>query len=345
MTLAALASAAATGPAPAAPTLARTITLGAFGGWLQAGLEQAVLVPFRKANPAWNVFVYPAATSLQLLNILAEQRLMPSMDLVLLDIAAARQASAANLLERISPDTMPVLKELSQAALPDGTAAPIMAWDSLAIGYNRALVRTPPASWLGLWNGAYARIAVQTPPDQAGLAFTQAASTAFGGHGDLDSLNVGLNALEALAPRVSLWNPRAGVITAVALGDAAIGPVWNGGAQAQAAKTPDRFGVILPGEGTPALPLTVGLVRNAPRTEGARALFAWILGREAQTAMTEAMALAPANASANPSPAALLRANATQDQVRRRMAIDWPVMTQIRDQLAAEWRRRNLGPQ
>jgi putative spermidine/putrescine transport system substrate-binding protein len=322
---------------------AQTVTVAGFGGWFQAGFEQAVIAPFKKANPALGVFFYPFDTSLQALGLLRGQRLLPSIDIALMDIAAAQRATAEKLLEPVTPETMPVLRDLVPTALPEGIDAPIMAWDTLAIGYSRDMVKTPPASWQGLWNGAYSQIAIQTPPDTAGLAFTQAASTAFGGHGDLQSLNVGLNALMALAPRVSVWNPRPDVATAVAYGDAAIGPLWNGAGQAQAAKMPTRFGVVLPTEGSPALPITIGLVKGAPQAAGARALMSWALGRDAQTAVAEVMALAPANPNATPSQAARIRAGATAEATARRMTIDWPVMMQIREQLAAEWRRRNLA--
>jgi putative spermidine/putrescine transport system substrate-binding protein len=322
---------------------ARTVTIAGFGDWFQAAFEQAVIAPFKKANPTVSVFFYPVNTSLQTLGLLRGQRYVPSMDLVLMDIAVAQSATTEKLLEPVTPETMPVLRELVPSARPEGTDAPIMAWDTLAIGYNRERVQTPPKSWQGLWNGAYSQIAIQTPPDLAGLAFTQVASTAFGGHGDLESLNIGLNALMALAPRVSAWNPQPDVATVVAYGDAAIGPLWNGAGQARAAKMPNRFGVVLPSDGSPALPITVGLVKGTLQAEGARALMSWILGREAQTALTEVMALAPANLTANPSQAARAKAGATPEATGRRMAIDWLAMMQIREQLAAEWRHRNLA--
>ncbi len=61
---------------------------------------------------------------------------------------------------------------------------------------------------------------------------------------------------------------RPDVATAVAYGDAAIGPLWNGAGQAQATKMPNRFGVVLPSKGSPALPITVGLVKGVPQAEG-----------------------------------------------------------------------------
>src|SRR5690349_14079790 len=56
---------------------ARTVTLIGFGDWFQPAFEQAVLGPFKKANPGFDVFFYPVATSLQTLALLRGQRSYP----------------------------------------------------------------------------------------------------------------------------------------------------------------------------------------------------------------------------------------------------------------------------
>jgi putative spermidine/putrescine transport system substrate-binding protein len=313
--------------------------------WAQPGFTKAVIAPFRKANPGLDVFYYPAATSRQILGLLQTEQYAPSIDVALIDSAAAQEATARNLLQPITAADFPVLSELRPDAQIPGSVAPIMAWDTLAIGYSRDLVAAPPKSWHGLWDGSASQIALQTPPDQIALAFTQAASTAFGGKGDVGSLSIGLNAISTLAPRVSKWDPRPDTYTAVGFGDAAIGPGWNGPAQAKAAMMPSRYGVILPDDGSPTLPITAALVKNAPKATAARTFITWILSRSAQQAITETLFLAPANTTAAPSAAAVVRAAATPEAIARRMPMDWKVMMAVREQLANAWQRRNLGPQ
>lgn len=322
---------------------ATTITVAGFD-WAQQGFTDAVIIPFRKANPSIDVFYYPVATSLQVLNLVFTERLGPSIDIALMDSAAAQEASVRNLLQPPTEADFPALKELRPDARIPRSVAPVIAWDTLAIGYSKERVATPPKSWQGLWDGSATHLALMTPPDQIALAFNQAAATAFGGKGDIQSLNIGLNAIAALAPRVSVWNPRPDIYTGVAFGDAWMGPGWNGPAQAKAAAMPGRYGVVLPADGSPTLPITAGLVKNAPQAAAAAKLFAWILSRPAQEAMTETLALAPANATATPSATALVRAAATPEAISRRMPIDWWVMMSLRPQLVAAWQERNLGP-
>jgi putative spermidine/putrescine transport system substrate-binding protein len=321
---------------------ATTITV-AGPDWAQQGFASAVVAPFRRANPGLDVFYYPAATALQIFSLVQTERFGPSIDIALIDSVTSQAATARGLLQPITAADFPVMGELLPDAQIPRSVAPVMAWDTLAIGYSRDLVAAPPKSWHDLWDGGASQIALPTPPSLIALAFNQAAACAFGGKGDLQSLNIGLNAIGALAPRVSKWDPRPDVYTAVAFGDAAIGPGWNGPARTKAAAMPSRYGVVLPEDGSPPLPIVLALVKNAPKANAAAKLVAWILGRPAQEAMTESLFLAPANATATPSAAALALAGATPKAIARRMPIDWWAMTAIKEQLVDAWQQRNLG--
>jgi putative spermidine/putrescine transport system substrate-binding protein len=213
--------------------------------------------------------------------------------------------------------------------------------DSLALGYSPSQVAIAPRTWRNLWDAAYAeRIALQTPPAPLGLAIKTVAATLYGGSDLLRSLEAGMTALSQLAPRVLLWDPVPDIYTAIALGDAGIGPGWNARAQNQAARTPGRFAAKIPEEGRPVMVTTV---KAGPQADSARALIAWLLGSDAQRLLTEAMFFAPVNARADIPTASLARVGATPATAARRMEMDWVVVTSIRDQIAAEWRRRKLG--
>jgi putative spermidine/putrescine transport system substrate-binding protein len=323
---------------------ARSVTLMAFGGWFQTYFDRVIVEAFRKAHPDIGVFYYPVGNSFQMLGVLREQRFLPSTDVVLLETGVAAKATAEDLLGPLSPEAMPVLKDLiPQAAVP-GVAGPALVLDSLAMGYNPAQVAQAPWSWRNLWDPAYGRrIALQTPPDTAALALTVVAGALFGGSDLQRSLSVGINALTQLAPRVVSWDPLPDIYTAIAVGDAGIGPGWNARAQHQAALTPSRFAANIPDEGSPVRIITVNLVKGSPQPEAARILLAWLLGPQAQRLLTETMFFAPMNARADIAPASLARVGATPAMAARRMAMDWVAVDGIRDQITAEWRRRKLA--
>jgi putative spermidine/putrescine transport system substrate-binding protein len=172
---------------------------------------------------------------------------------------------------------------------------------------------------------------------------TAVAGALFGGGDIYQSLGAGMTALTQLAPRVVLWDPVPDIYTAIAVGDAGIGPGWNARAQNQAALTPGRFVATIPQDGTPVRAITISLVKGCPQPEPAKVLIAWLLGPEGQRLLTQAMFFAPVNARVDIPVEALARAGASSAMVQRRMPMDWVAINAMRLQIAAAWRRRNLA--
>jgi putative spermidine/putrescine transport system substrate-binding protein len=323
---------------------ADAVTIVGPSSWFASDFDPLILAPFRKTHPGIGVFYYPMGNSFQMLALLRGQRASPATDVVLMEAAVAMRATSEGLLDRLTVDTMPVLKNLVPQAILPAVAGPAVMMDSLALGYDPSEMATAPRSWRNLWDVAYARrIALQTPPDPLGLAITSVAASLYGGNDLLRSLEVGMTALSQLAPRVVLWDPVPDIYTAIAVGDAGVGPGWNARAQNQAALTPERFAATIPEEGSPVMVTTINLVKGSPRADAARTLIAWLLGSEAQRLLTEAMFFAPVNARADIATASLARVGATPAMAARRMEMDWVTVTSIRDQITAEWRRRKLG--
>ena len=323
---------------------AREITIVGVGGWFQTAFDTIVLGPFRKAHPDIAVFFYPLGNAYQVLGLLRGQTASPTSDIALVEPGVAARATTEGLFTPLDTATMPVIKDLIPQAVMPGIAGPALTLDSLALGYNPARVTHPPQTWRNLWDPSYGpRIALQTPPDPIALALTAVAGGLFGGGGATRSLDAGLTALAQLAPRVVLWNPTPDIYSAIAAGDADIGPGWNAQAQHQAAQTPNRFAAAVPADGSPVVATTINLVKGAPQQAAARTLIAWLLGPEAQKLLTDALYFAPVNTKADISAASLARAGAAPTQVARRKEINWETADAIRNQVAAAWRSRNLG--
>jgi putative spermidine/putrescine transport system substrate-binding protein len=323
---------------------ARDVTIAGPDGWFASYFDAAILASFRKAHPDIRVRYDPAGNAFQLLTLLRGQRANPSVDVVLMEAGVAARATAEGLFDPLTRDTMPVMKDLIPQAILPAVAGPAMILDSLALGYDPAQVSKVPRSWRNLWDTAYGRrIAMQTPPDPLGLAITAVAAALFGSGTPRNSLDIAMNALTQLAPRVVLWDPVPDIYTAIVAGDADIGPCWNARAQSPAAQTRGRFAAETPSEGSPFLATTVNLVKHSAQTDAAQALIAWLLGTQAQRLLTETMFFAPVNARADIPTASLARAGATPEMADRRMEMDWVAVTAIRDQITAAWRARKLA--
>jgi putative spermidine/putrescine transport system substrate-binding protein len=323
---------------------ARSLTFAGYGGWFQTAFDSLILEPFRKTHRDIGVFYYPAGNSFQTLTLLRGQRAFPSTDVVLLDSGVAAQATTDGLLEPLTPASLPVMKDLIPQAILPTSAGPALALNSLALGFNPGLITRPPHTWRDLWDPSYGRrIVLQTPPDPLGLAMTAVAAAMFGGGNAQTALDIAMNALSQLAPRVALWDPVPDVYTAITTGDAGMGPCWNARAQSQASQTPGRFTSNIPDEGSPYLTMTVNLVKGSPQSESARTLIAWLLSPEAQRLLTETMSYVPVNTKADIPAAALARAGATPSVAAKRIEMDWVSITAMRDQVTAAWRSRDLA--
>jgi putative spermidine/putrescine transport system substrate-binding protein len=322
---------------------ARSVTFAGYGGWFQSTFDPLILGAFRKAHPDIAVFYYPVGNSYQALSMLRAQRSFPSTSVALLETGVAARATAEGLLEPLDAGSMPVLKDLIPRATQPNVAGPALMLDNLALGYNPTLITQVPRSWRALWNPVYGRrVVLQTPPDPLGLAMTAAAAGLYGAGDPKTSMDIAMTALEQLLPRVGMWDPIPDVYTAIATGDAGLGPCWNARAQAQAAMTPGRFAAIIPDEGGPYLTTTVNLIKGSQQSEPARTLIAWLLGPEAQRLLVEAMFYAPVNTKADIPAAALSRVGATPVMIERRMEMDWIGITDARDQVTALWRSHGL---
>ncbi|HEX4365445.1 MAG TPA: extracellular solute-binding protein [Rhodopila sp.] len=323
---------------------AREVTIVGVGGWFQSAFDTRVLGAFRKTHPDVAVFFYPLGNAYQVLGLLRGQAAAPNSDIALVEAGVAARATTEGLFVPLDTATMPVIKNLIPQAVMPGIAGPAVMIDSLALGYNPAKVTRPPQTWRNLWDPSFGpRIALQTPPDPAALALTAVAGGLFGGGGPAQSLGAGLTALTQLAPRVVLWDPAPDVASAIAAGDADIGPGWNAQSQNQAAQTPARLAAAVPADGSPVVATTINLVKGAPQAAAARTLIAWLLGPEAQKLLADALYFAPVNPNADISAASLARAGAAPAQVAHRKVINWEAADAIRGQIAAAWRARNLG--
>lgn len=322
----------------------RKVTIAGITGWFQVPFDSIVLAAFRQAHRDIEVSYLPVGDAFQTLAFLRRQRASPPADVVLLEAGVAATATAEGLLTPLTVETMPVLKDLIPQAIIANCAGPGLLMDSLALGYGPNSITQVPRYWRNLWDPAFgSRIALQVPPDPLGLATTALAGRLFGGADMLHGLELGIIALEQLAPRVVLWDPEPDIYKAVARGEAGIGPGWNAPARAQAALTPGQFAVTLPNEGSPTMVRTVNLVKNCHQPEAARTLIAWLLGPEAQRLLTEGMFFAPVNTKADMPRASLERVGATPEMVARRMPMDWVVIDGIRDQISEAWRKQNLS--
>lgn len=315
----------------------RSITFAAYGGLFQELYEPGIIDPYSRAHPDVSVFYFAVPSSTQALATLRRQREQPEMDVVLLDLASARAATAEGLLEPLTPGSMPMLAELAPANVFPGIAGPGVFSEPLVLVFDAARV-LPPANWKVLWSGMDERsIAIPSPPDSAGIAFTLVAGRLFGGGSEPRAVRDGITAISELSRQVVTWDPRPDVYHVVGEGNAKLGVGWNMPAQIFSDRMNGRLGVAFPADGTISRVITVNLVKGARQPDAARAFISYLLGADAQRIMVEQMFLGPVNARARYNEGALLRTANTRERAARAMPIDWVAADAIREDIIRRW--------
>jgi putative spermidine/putrescine transport system substrate-binding protein len=314
----------------------KNVTFAAYGGLFQDLYEPAVVQPFAGAHHDIGVLYYALPSAAQTLALLRRQRDQPDIDVVLLDLTAARTATAEGLLEPVS---MPVLSELAPDMVFPGVAGPALFTEPLVLLFDAAHAR-PEQTWKALWNTTESRsIAIAAPPDNAGIAFAVVAARLFGGGNEVHVLDAGITAIGELARKVVTWDPSPDVDRYVGEGNAKLGVGWNMAAQIWSDRLGGRLGVAFPMEGTVSRIITVNLVKGSRQPEAARQFKTWLLGADAQRTMVETMFLGPVNAKAKYMEGALLRTANTPERAAHAMPVDWVAVGAMREAIERRWHK------
>lgn len=315
----------------------KSITFAAAGGLFQDLYEPGIVQSFGRAHRDIDVLYYALPTVTQTLAPLRRQREQPEIDVVLLELAAARTATDEGLLEPIDAAAMPVLTELAPATTFPGVAGPALFTEPLVMLFDAAHAR-PEANWKALWSTTEPRsIAIAAPPDAAGIAFSVVAARLFGGGNEIQALGDGVTAIGGLARQVATWDPSPDVCRYLGEGNAKLGVGWNMPAQIWSDRLGGRLGVVFPAEGTVSRVMTVNLVRGSRQPEAARQFITWLLAAEAQRTMVETMFLGPVNAHTKYIEGALQRTANTPERAAHAMPVDWVAVAALRNTIVQRW--------
>ena len=310
-------------------------------GPFQDNYTAAVLAPFNKAGAVQAEFS-GSASSATMLGQLRTQKTDPQVDVVIMDTTTAAIACAEGLVEKVTPDMLPVLADLDPQALDANGCGPGVTFDHLIIAYDAKAVTPAPTSLSVLqdpkWKG---RVGLSAPPNIQSLALT--AILANGEGGDWRKPDGAFRTLRAYAPNVQTFDPQPDGYTLILNDTLAFATGWNARAQLFRDRSGGRIGVMLPTEGTVRQINMINLVKGAPRREAGLAFMRYALSPEAQAAFTGAMYYGPTNTKAAVRPEVAARIGAGPDGGARVIGVDWNEMVKLRDGWTQRWRREVIA--
>ena len=234
----------------ASPALADPVRLmGYSDAAFQDNYVNEVIKPFNQKGAAQVEFV-GGNTSASMLGQLRTQKSDPQLDLVIMDTTTAAIACQEGLVEPITEELVPALKELDpQARKAGGGCSPGVTFDHLIVAYDAKLVTPAPTSLNVMWDKSWSgKIGISAPPNILGLALT--AVMAHAETGDWKNADGAFKKLRELAPAVQTFDPQPDSYTLVLNGTLAFGIGWNARAQLNHDRSDGRLGVMLPSEGT-----------------------------------------------------------------------------------------------
>ncbi|MBV8915209.1 MAG: extracellular solute-binding protein [Acetobacteraceae bacterium] len=321
----------------AGPALADTGTVMSYSdGPFQDNYTQTVLEPYNGQGTQHQIEFHGSASSATMLGELRTQKTAPQVDVVIMDTTTAAIACAEGLVEKITPDMLPVLADLDPQAKDANGCGPAVTFDDFIIAYDTKAVQPAPTSLMELkdpkWKG---RTSLSAPPNIQALALT--AILAKAESGDWHKADQAFQTLREMAPNVQTFDPQPDGYTLILNDTLAFATGWNARAQLFHDRSQGRIGVMLPKEGTVLQINTINLVKGAPHREAGLAFMRYALSPEAQKAFTERMFYGPTNAKAQIAPDAAARTSAAgRDRI---IPVDWNEMVKLRDNWTQRWRR------
>ena len=319
----------------ATPAFADTATVMSYSdGPFQDNYTETVVTPYNKQGGANQAQFHGSASSATMLGELRTQKTDPQLDVVIMDTTTAAIACAEGLIEKITPDMLPVLPDLDPQAIDTNGCGPAVTFDHFVIAYDAAAVQPAPTSLAVLadpkWKG---RTALSAPPNIQALALTAILANANGG--DWHKPDGAFKTLLTMAPNVQTFEPQPDAFTLILNGTLSFGTNWNARAQLFHDRSQGRIGVMLPQEGTVRQLNMINLVKGAPHREAGLAFMRYALSPAAQKAFTERMFYGPTNTKADIDPAAASRIGAASKVI----PVDWNDMVKLRDNWTQRWRR------
>lgn len=303
----------------------------------QDNYTATVLAPYNAKGGEQAEFT-PSQSSATMLGQLRTQKTDPQVDVVIMDTTTAALACAEGLVEKVTPEMLPELKDLDPQALDRNGCGPGVTFDHLVIVYDTEAVKPAPTTLSVLqdprWKG---RVGLSAPPNIQALALTAILANAESG--TWAKADEAFATLKKIAPNVQTFDPQPTIYTLILSGTLDFGTGWNARSQLFHDTSKGRIGIMLPNEGTVRQINTINLVKGAPHRPAGLAFMREALSPKPQAAFAERMFYGPTNNKAEVPAGVDARAGMERSERSKVIPVDWNEMVKLRDNWTQRWRR------
>lgn len=316
---------------------AETLTVATYGGEWGDALRDCILKPFEKAS-GHKIQPEPGVSAVTLAKI-KQQTQSPTIDVAWLDSGVSELADQANVMAPI--DTLPGLANV----IPQGryksrdgsTYAVSTGYYALGLVVNTRDVKTPPTSWMDLWNPEFEGVvAVPSPANAMGVPFLLAINRILGG--SLDDVSKGLEKLKTLKT-FSFYDTSGNATNAFQSDEVVIAAHYASAAWAMNdKKLPMTY--IVPKEGALGGDIRLHLVKNGKHLEASKAFIDFAIQPAQATCMSEHIFVGPATKGVTLTPEAQKRMPWGQNgSIENLIITDWNAMNERRNEINDQWNK------
>lgn len=273
-----------------------TVYFLSWGGTIQTMLEKEGWAEEFKKDTGYTVTLVPKATSAEIIATAIAQKNSPQVDVVMCDLAAFQQGMAQEIFEPLDDKAVPNLaKMVPSARLGETGVAPYA--DILALVYQRDVFArngwAPPTTWKDLFRPEFSKRLI-IPPVSNTYGMYLLVELARQNGGDERNFQPGFEALKKLAPNVVDWTTTFAKIADLMQQETAVISVFGNASGWEIAKRGVPVDVVVP-ENSYISPTVAGVMKNAPNSEGARALLNWLISEKVLTYRAERFGQSPLN--------------------------------------------------
>ena len=270
----------------------QAITVAGYGGSWGDALKKCVTDPFT-ASSGIKVNLEPGVSSVTLGKV-KQQKDNPVYAAVWLD-GGVSESMADGLAEEINPAAVPGVSALAKGGVYRDAAGKIYAvstgFFSMGLVYNTKEIKTPPTSWLDLWNPQYAGLVIMPGPGVSAAAPTIVHLANIMG-GSVKNIDPALAKLKQL--KVSSWFESSGTASnSLQSGEAIIGSFYHSTVWSMVDKgAPVAF--VVPKEGVPANDIRLHIVKGTKQRAEAEKLVNYAVSKPAADCLADTLYLGSA---------------------------------------------------
>jgi len=316
------------------------LVVAGYGGDFEKVFKDNLAPAFEKKHNVKIVFI--SGNSTETLARAQAQKDSPQMDVAFIDDGPTYQGAALGLWEPIDTKIVTNMNELYDIARHQGDLGVDMGVIATGLMYNTEIFKqkgwAPPTSWADLGKKEYAGHLIM-PPMQNGYGLLTVLMLAKMNGGSESNINPGFDAMKKIKQNFLVFEPQPGKHSELFQSKQAWVGVWGSSRMYALAETGFPVEFVYPKEGSPAVAMSLVVIKGTKQKLIANELINDMLGKEAQTVWAEHFKTGPYNKTVELKPEIAKKVPYGKEQIGKLYKADWQTINKVRPEWTERWNK------